>query len=59
MGGMLQFLGLYGGDILIGLLILFGVISVVRDMIRNKKAGKSVCGGCDGDCAHCMSRHTD
>ena len=48
-----RFLALYGGDILVSVLILAGVVSVVRGMLRDKKAGKSVCGGCDGDCASC------
>ena len=47
-----QFLALYGGDILVSVLILAGVVSVIRSMRRDKKAGK---GGCCGDCAHCAS----
>ncbi len=45
-----RFLALYGGDILVSACILAGVISVIRSMRRDKKAGK---GGCSGDCAHC------
>ena len=48
---MARFLALYGGDILVCALILAGVVSVVWGMIRDRRAGKSVCGGCDG-CAH-------
>lgn len=47
-----QFLALYGGDILVGACIVAGVISVIRTMRRDKKAGR---GGCSGDCAHCGS----
>ena len=54
---MMRFLGLYGGDILVGALILAGVISAVRGMVKNRKAGRPACGGCDGDCAHCSSKH--
>ena len=54
MGG---FLALYGGDILVAALILAGVACAVRDMIRNRKAGKPACGGCSGDCAHCSMHH--
>ena len=52
---MMSFLSLYGGDILVSVCILAGVVSVVRGMLRDKKAGKSVCGGCSGDCAHCTA----
>ncbi len=53
-----RFLALYGGDILVSALILAGVISVIRSMRRDKKAGKSCCGGCDGNCANCaMHNH--
>lgn len=45
-----QLLALYGGDILVSACIIAGVISVIRSMHRDKKAGK---GGCCGDCAHC------
>ncbi len=48
-----QFLALYGGDILVSVLIIAGVASVIRGMVKNKKAGRSPCGGCSGDCAHC------
>lgn len=47
-----HFLALYGGDILVSVLILAGVVSVIRAMRRDKKAGR---GGCCGDCAHCGS----
>ena len=53
-----RFLALYGGDILVSALILAGVISVIRSMRRDKKAGRSTCGGCSGDCAHC-SMHSE
>lgn len=54
---MARFLSLYGGDILVIALVLAGVVSVVRGMLRDKKAGKSVCGGCSGDCEHCSMHH--
>lgn len=54
---MVRFLSLYGGDILVSILVLAGVVSVVRSMLRDKKAGRPMCGGCDGDCAHCHMHH--
>ncbi len=49
------FLALYGGDILVGALILAGAAWAIRGMVKNRKAGKPACGGCDGDCAHCTA----
>ncbi len=47
----------HGGDILVSGAVLVCVIAIVRHMIRGKKAGKSACGGCSGDCAHCSMHH--
>ena len=55
---MARFFSLYGGDILVGALVLAGVVSGIRGMLRDKKAGKSVCGGCSGDCSHCSMHHS-
>ncbi len=46
-----SFLAQYGGDILVGLCIVAGVIGVVRSMRRDRKSGK---GGCVGGCSGCV-----
>ncbi len=38
------------GTILITLLLILTVAAVVRSLIRDKKRGRSICGG---NCAHC------
>lgn len=46
------------GTIAVGLFLLVLVAFVIWTMIRDKKAGKHICGGCGGDCAsceHCVS----
>ena len=45
------------GDVLVIALILVAAGLAVRAMVKNKKAGKSCCGGCDGDCEHCMAHY--
>lgn len=43
-------------DILICVPIALVLFFAVRGMARNVKAGRSI-DGCNGDCAHCSSRH--
>lgn len=38
------------GTILITLILILTVAAVVRSLVRDKKQGKSLCGG---NCAHC------
>ena len=46
------------GDVLVIALILAAAGLAVRAMVKNKRAGKSCCGGCDGNCANCaMHNH--
>ena len=47
---MLQWLSANLGTILISAALLVVVILIIRYLLRQKKAGKSSCGG---DCAHC------
>lgn len=39
------------GTFLVGVLLLVVIGVIVKNMIKNKKAGKSVV--CGGDCKHC------
>lgn len=41
------------GTIVVGLFLLVIVAFIIWKMIRDKKAGKHICGGCGGDCARC------
>ncbi len=45
----------YGGTVLVCLALAGAVAAILRSMIRDKKSGKGVCGGCSGDCAHCAA----
>ena len=41
-------------SLIAGLLILFAVGLVIRTLIRDKKAGRHICGGsCGGGCSGC------
>lgn len=57
---MLEFITNNLGTLIVGLILLIIVISIVRSMVKNKKAGKSNCGcGCK-DCAnshYCHGNH--
>ena len=54
---MLQWIGANIGTIIVGLVLLAVVALVVRVMIRDKKQGKSSCGGNCAHCAACGSCH--
>lgn len=57
---MFTFLINNAGTILIGLVLILIVGLVIRGMIRDKKAGKSSCGGNCGACGGCAAAcHTD
>ena len=42
------------GTIIVGLVVLI-VVAIIRNMIKDKKAGKSI--QCGGDCKHCGGGH--
>ncbi|MBQ7145737.1 MAG: FeoB-associated Cys-rich membrane protein [Lachnospiraceae bacterium] len=42
------------GTIVVAAILLMGIGFIIRSLIRNKKAGKSLCScGCGGDCKSC------
>ena len=42
------------GTIVVAAILLIGIGFIIRSLIRNKKAGKSLCScGCGGDCKSC------
>lgn len=47
---MLDFVQQNAGSIAVGAMLLIVVAVIVLNMVRDKRAGKSSCGG---DCAHC------
>ena len=54
---MLQWICENIGTIAVGLVLLAVVILIVRIMMRDKKQGKSSCGGNCAGCAACGSCH--
>lgn len=55
---MISWLSANYGTLLVGFLVLVAVVAVVRNMIHNKKQGKSSCScGCAG-CPHSGVCHT-
>lgn len=50
---MLQWIGANIGTILVGLVLLAVVALIVRSMLRDKKQGKSSCGGNCASCSAC------
>ena len=54
---MLQWISTNIGTILISLLLLAAVALIIRSMMRDKKQGKSSCGGNCAGCAACSSCH--
>ncbi len=54
---MLQWISANIGTIVVGLILLAVVALIVRGMIRDKKQGKSSCGGNCAGCAGCGSCH--
>lgn len=47
---MIEFFSQYGGSIIVGLIVLAVVTLVIIKIVKDKRSGKSSCGG---DCAHC------
>lgn len=54
---MLQWISTNIGTILISLLLLAAVALIIRSMMRDKKRGKSSCGGNCAGCAACGACH--
>ena len=54
---MLQWISTNIGTILINLLLLAAVALIIRSMMRDKKQGKSSCGGNCAGCAACGACH--
>lgn len=54
---MLQWISTNIGTILISLLLLTAVALIIRSMMRDKKQGKSSCGGNCAGCAACGACH--
>ena len=54
---MLQWISANIGTILISLLLLAAVALIIRSMMRDKKQGKSSCGGNCAGCAACGACH--
>lgn len=40
------------GTIIVGLILIIVVLFIIKKMLKNKLAGKSI-SGCDGNCGHC------
>ena len=56
---MLQWISVNIGTIAVGLVLLAVVILIVRIMMRDKKQGKSSCGGNCASCGGCCACHKD
>ena len=54
---MLQWISANTGTILISLFLLAVVALIIRSMMRDKKQGKSSCGGNCAGCAACGACH--
>lgn len=54
---MLQWISANIGTILISLVLLAVVALIIRSMMRDKKQGKSFCGGNCAGCAACGACH--
>ena len=42
------------GTVVVGAILLLIVVLIVRNIVKDKKSGKSSCGG---DCSHCRGCH--
>ena len=42
------------GTFVVGAILLLIVVLIVRNIVKDKKSGKSSCGG---DCSHCRGCH--
>ncbi len=47
---MSEFISNYGGSIVVGLIVLAVVVLIIAERVKERRSGKSSCGG---DCAHC------
>lgn len=52
---MLEFFSNYGGSIIVGLILLAIVALIIAKGVRDKRAGKSSCGGNCVGCTGCTS----
>lgn len=53
---MIKFLTDNWGTVLVGAILIAIVITAIIKIIKDKKSGKSSCGG---DCSHCMMQCKD
>ncbi|MDE7360894.1 MAG: FeoB-associated Cys-rich membrane protein [Oscillospiraceae bacterium] len=51
---MIEFIQQYLGSVIVGAGVLAVVTAIIVNAVRDKRAGKSSCGG---DCAHCGCCH--
>lgn len=51
---MIEFIQQYLGSVIVGAGVLAVVVMIIVNAVRDKRAGKSSCGG---DCAHCGCCH--
>ncbi len=49
---MLEFFANYGGSMIVGAIVLAVVALIIGKIIKDKRAGKHVCGG---DCCKCRN----
>lgn len=54
---MVEFIQQYAGSIAVGATVLVIVADIIVKMVKDKRSGKS---GCGGDCSHChcCGKHT-
>ena len=55
---MLQWLASNLSTIVISLVLIVICGAIIRSMIRDRKSGKSACGGSCGGCSGCSGCHT-
>lgn len=53
---MLEFFESNGGTIIVGAIVLAVVALIIGNIIRNKRAGKHICGGDCANCNKCVSQ---
>lgn len=55
---MLEFFTNYGGSIAVGLIVLVVVALIIVKGVKDKRAGKTSCGGDCACCGGCTGRET-
>lgn len=50
---MIEFFKLYGGSLIVGLIVLAIVVLIIIEHVKSKRAGKSSCGCNCADCGAC------